>query len=360
MLWAPSARAEGSQDEGIAQPPADAPLVLSSAVKVPPVPATYQKKDLTWMVLYYPPALHERVQALVAQADEFKSKLTDELGQPVLDHVEVRIARTPEEMGSLAPIGVPPPTYAAGIAYSSIRLVLLTLQSPTSAEAPDLEEVFRHELTHIAIDDAALGHHVPRWFNEGLAIYESGELPWARTKALADASLSKTLLPLSELDQGFPADHFEVNIAYAESADFVRFLMRKTDKERFVSLVERLRKGQTFSAAAADAYGSDLRKLEFQWKEDLSRRFTVWPAVLGGSSLWVFVIGALVFGWVRKRRRARAILARWDREEKEAAAAELIRAHAAEEEPRTDVTEGVYARKSLPVVHHDGKWFTLH
>ena len=119
VLWAPLARAEGgsgalSHDDGVASPPADAPIVLPSAVKVPALPSNFQKKDLGWMQLSYPPGLHDRVQGIVQQADDFKAKLADEFGQPVLDHVEVRITRTPEEMASLAPVGMPPPTYATG------------------------------------------------------------------------------------------------------------------------------------------------------------------------------------------------------------------------------------------------------
>jgi hypothetical protein len=350
---APRALAEDS----VAAAPVDAPLALPSAVKVPPVPANYQKKDLGWMVLYYVPALHDRVQSIVQQADDVKAKLADDLGQPVLDHVEVRITRTTEEMAQLAPPGMPPPTYATGVAYPAIDLVLISLQSPTSAEAPDLDEVFRHELAHIALDDAVLGNHVPRWFNEGLAIYESGEHSVARLKTLGDASLSKTLLPLGELDQGFPQDHFEVNIAYAQSADFVRFLMRKADHERFLSLVSRVRKGQPFAASAADAYGSDLRKLEFQWREDLSRRFTIWPAILGGSTVWVFVIGALTIGYVRRRRRAKAILAKWEREEAIEDAVVLRQREVDDAEPND---EAIIAARKLPKVHHDGRWYTLH
>ena len=80
------------------------------------------------------------------------------------------------------------------------NVVLLTLKAPGTWEAPDLAELLRHELAHLALSDAVAGHHVPRWFDEGLAIHESGELPWARRMALADASFGRRLLPLGDLD----------------------------------------------------------------------------------------------------------------------------------------------------------------
>jgi len=353
-LGAPSlARA----DEPVLAPPRDVPLVLRpEALKVPPVPATYQQKDLGWIKFAYVPSAHERVAPLIRDAEEIKARLTDELGQPVLTNVEVRVARTPEEMATLAPLEAPPPPYGSGVAYLQLHLVLLTLQAPQSNEGVDLDEVFRHELTHVALEDAVAGHHVPRWFNEGLAIYESQENPWLRMKTLGDAALSGTVMPLADIDKSFPDGGYEVSIAYAESADFVRFMMRKTDHDRFARMIERVRGGQGFDRAVADAYSSDLKKMEFQWKEELSKRFTYLPALTGGSLLWVLVIGALVYGYVKKRRRAKATLARWEKEE----AAALDAIQAAKEQDARPSFEQMVAKADLPRVEHEGGWHTLH
>jgi hypothetical protein len=179
-----------------------------------------------------------------------------------------------------------------------------------------------------------------------------------RTKTLMDATLSGTLLPLADIDRNFPSDNFEVSIAYAESADFVAFLMRKSDRARFQALVERVRGGQAFDRAIADAYGSDLKKLEFQWKEELSKRFTYFPVLMGGSLVWVLVIVALVVGYVRRRRRAKATLARWEKEE--AAVDAAIRAAKEIEERPSFEHIAIQAKADLPKVEHDGRWHTLH
>ncbi len=344
-------------EDPVLAPPRDVPLVLrAESLKVPPVPATYQQKDLGWIKFSYVPSAHERVAPLIRDAEEIKARLTDELGQPVLSSVEVRIARTPEEMATLAPLEAPPPPYGSGVAYLQLHLVLLTLQAPQSNEGVDLDEVFRHELTHVALEDAVAGRHVPRWFNEGLAIYESQENPWMRMKSLGDATLSGTLLPLADIDRSFPDSGYEVSVAYAESADFVRFMMRRADHERFARMIERVRGGQAFDRAVADAYSSDLHKLEFQWKEELSKRFTYLPALTGGSLIWVLVIGALVYGYVKKRRRAKATLARWEKEE----AAALDAIQAAKDVDARPTFEQIVAKADLPRVEHEGGWHTLH
>ncbi|MFO0675045.1 MAG: peptidase MA family metallohydrolase [Polyangiaceae bacterium] len=350
-------------EETVESAPGDAPLVVEPhAVVVPSVPEEFDRRDLGWLKISYPKVLSERAEPILKSAEAVRAKLKTDLGQDVLANVEVRIARTPDEMASLAPVGLPPPSYASGVAYPGLDLVLLTVRGPDAASPPDLEEVFRHELAHVALEDATAGRHVPRWFNEGLAVHESGESGFARMKTLWDATLSDTILPLSELDRGFPNDRFEVNIAYAQSADFVRFLLRKSDHARFVAFIERVKNGQMFDRALADAYGSDLRKLEFQWHQELDGRFSTLPMITGGSLLWVLSMVVLVAAYVKRRRRAKATLARWEREE--ALMDELMAERRRVAESTTNATTPeshvIQASRSLPMIEHDGDWHTLH
>lgn len=347
----------------LATPPADAPLLAPPVrVALPPIPSGYVSKDAGWIQFHYPPTAAPRVEPLIRDADAVRRELADKLGQPVLERVEIRVVSTAEEMASLAPIGAPPPEYASGVAYAAARLVILSLMPPRGAEAVDLDEVFRHELAHVALADAVEHVHVPRWFNEGFAVVASGESAGQRLRTLWDATLSGTLLPLSELDRSFPQRDYQVSIAYAESADFVRYLLRDSDRARFASLIARVRAGHAFERALTDAYGADVRKLEFQWHADLDKRFSVIPALTGGSLLWV--VAGVAMGWVyvKKRRRAKRILDRWASEEAAEdalrARLEAIRAQAAEE-PLAYMSAASHSRE-LPRVEHAGSWHTLH
>ncbi len=363
--------AQADPDVSVSSPP-DVPLVVApSGVSIPPVPPDYATRDLGWLVVKYVPAAEERVAPLVTAAAEVKEKLGVELGQRVLDHVEVRVARTPEEMAALAPEGLPPPAYATGVAYPPLKLVLLSLRAPDTAEAANLDEVFRHELAHVALEDAVQGQHVPRWFNEGLAVYESGESSYLRLRTLWDATLSRSLLPLSELDRGFPSDKVEVSIAYAESADFVRFLLKRADHQRALALIERVRGGEVFDRALGDAYGTDMRKLEYEWRQDLDKRYTVWPMITGGSFVWVLTSIALVWAYVSRRRRARTTLEVWAREEAASDEADRVAALEAIEAarvlaPTSSADEsGMHvaatnASIKPPMIEHDGAWHVLH
>ena len=338
--------------------PSDIPLVTPGQVTIPRVPSRYVTRDLGWLTLSYPPNAADRVDGIVKNADLVKGQLVAAFGVDVLEHVELRIVPNTAEMTALAPPEAPPPTYAAGVAYPRLRLSLITMLAPRGGEAVDVEQVFRHELMHLALEDAVGGRHVPAWFNEGLAVLFADENGLDRQRVLFNATISGTLLPLADLDRGFPSDHFDVNIAYAESVDFVAFLRKKSDDLRFARMIARVREGQPFERAITDAYGSDLRKLEFQWRGTLERRYSVMPILAGGGLIWVLVIGALGWGWHKKRKRAKAILARWAEEE----AIEDAIAAAAVAESNDSFAELI--RVSIPraptKIEHDGGVHTLH
>ena len=345
-----------ANDGPVISPPRDVPLVLpATSVGVPPLPPNYLQQDLGWMTIAYPPSVHDRVRPLIEEAPALKAALADLLGQPVLEHVDVRIARSADDMAAMSPRDAPPPSYASGVAYPALHLVALTLTAPVGAETTEIDSVFRHELFHVALEDAVRGHHVPLWFNEGMAVHVSGEHPWQRVKTLWDATLSHSVIPLPDLDRSFPAQNYEASVAYAESADFVRYLLRQQDQSRFASLVERVRGGQPFDRALADAYDTDVRKLEYHWREDIAKRYTFWPFLLSGSTVWTLALGALIVGYVRKRGRDRATLARW--EEEDAPRERPPKPELASELPSVP---GEISGRGLPKIEHEGGWHTLH
>lgn len=366
--------AQASAPEQLDSPPillpGDAPQIRDAeSLKLPELKG-YNTQDGEWIQFSYHPSVLEKVQPLIEVADEVRAELSRRLGKPVLNGVQVRIARTPREMRALAPSGIAVPSYAAGVAYSQIGLVLLTVQPLHPNSNHDLVEIFRHELVHLALYDAVDGKPVPRWFNEGFAVQASGENRGARLWTLWSATLAENLIPLRRLERSFPSDPTTASIAYAEAADVVRFLLRAQDDHRFRAAMERIRDGQSFDSAISDAYGTDVMNLEYEWREDVARRYTFWPVFFSGTVVWVGVIGLLVWAWRRRRARADVTLARWAREE----AIEDARQKVAQSDvqPRVHI---VLARSSepgvpelhpelrdadVPKVEHDGRWHTLH
>jgi len=191
-------------------------------------------------------------------------------------------------------------------------------------------------------------------------------------KTLSMATIGGSLIPLHAIERSFPNDETQALVAYAEAVDVVRFLVRREDVHRFHSLLTELREGQTFEQAVLDAYGVELSMLEFEWREDVSRRYTFWLFLLSGSFVWVIALGIFVWAWRRRKRRDQVVLQRWAREE---AAEDALRARLAErtEAARVHIvlaSSGSDAQSTplapnmseveIPLVEHDGAWHTLH
>ncbi len=371
-VQAPESERASAETE-VHAPPADAPRV-ETGLKLPTPPSGFNTHEGGWIRFAYEPSVRERVQPLILHADEVKAELTQRLGCPVLGHVTVYVARTPLEMASMAPEGAPFPKYATGVAYSGLGLVLLTILPLDPNAHHDIMETFRHELAHVALYDAADSRPVPRWFNEGFAVFASGESSFTRVQTLWTATVADELLPLKRLERTFPSDAMGVSVAYAEAADVVRFLIRREDHERFISMLERVRKGAEFEPALRDAYGLDMATLEYEWREDVSRRYTFWPMLFSGSVVWGGVMGLFFWAWRRRRARDKQTLARWEREE--AAQEAELRRRAIEarrgaegrvhivltrSEPRPLVeVKAPIPEGDVPKIEHDGRWHTLH
>jgi len=354
----------------LALTPADAPDTSNRTIELQPLPDGFGVADAKWVKVATPASLERWREPLLQEARQFREEVRARLAIPVLEQpVEVRLAENAGAMTKLAPVGAPYPSYAAGVAYGRLRLILLTNEPVHPGEAHDVRTTFRHELAHLALRDAVDGNPIPLWFNEGLAVHLSREDAFARTRSLWTASVSGNLLPLSALENHFPRDSVGVPLAYAQSADIVRYLLRTEDQERFRLLVSRLRRGQAFDRALYDAYGMDAYNLEQNWRRDVESRFSFWPALLSGTVLWTAAVVLVTLAWRRKRTKQRETLARWAKEEAREEAARvqrLIETPAPKPPPPwmhdrpSDPTPSSRRDSPVPKVQHEGDWHTLH
>jgi hypothetical protein len=273
--------------------------------------------------------------------------------------VEIRIAAVPAQLAALAPGEVP--VGAAAVAYRDLHLVVMSLSAPPR-EQGDLEDRLRHELAHLALDEAVSGHDVPRWFHEGYAIHASGEEGNQRAEALCGAALRDRLLRLRDVEAQFPEGPAGGSLAAAEAADFVRFLLEPARKQQFTSLIDGLAEGRLFEVALGEAYEEDVGHIERRFRREIARRYSFMPVLVGATVIWA----AVALGAVLRRRRLAAM--RLQVEARRQAPSPSIRliAHdpagprlaAAQEDD--DLTHAIPPDPEVPKVEHDGRWYTLH
>jgi hypothetical protein len=258
--------------------------------------------DFRYRARYLP-----RVRQVMAGAERTRVHMVAEMGfDDPGNRVEVRFARNADELRALSPRR--PPEWADAVAFWPEQLLVISLTS-THHRPVSLETVFRHELSHLALRWAVGSAEIPRWFNEGVAVMLSGEQAAERFKLLWPSAARGRHTPLRQLERTFPRREFEATRAYAESADFVRFLSRYQGRWRFSELLQRLRQGEPFVSALEATWDRPLAELERAWHADLHQRYSIIPTLTAGVTLWILVgIGAIV-AFVRRRRDIRRRIA---------------------------------------------------
>ncbi len=209
--------------------------------------------------------------------------------------------------------GVPPrnPEWAAGIAMYGERAIVIRTANP------EWEATLRHELVHIAIDLAAGGNRVPRWFHEGYAVATAEQWGLERSATMIRAGLSGNFYPFAELTAGFPAASSSADLAYAQSFHFVRFARRAHGEDVFIRVLARVSAGDAFDGAFEIETGTTLAVVEAEWAAYVTTRYKWAPALTGGGGAWGVIAALTVFAWRRSKIRGQRRLARLKQTESE-------------------------------------------
>jgi len=131
--------------------------------------------------------------------------------------------------------------------------------------------LIRHELTHLVLHRAIDNpyHAVPRWMDEGVAVYLSEGYTDYWKGFVTSAVSSKTLIPLQGLTGEFPSVQSEFYLAYGEAVAAVDFFIRTYGDQTFWSLVKSYANGVSDDDAFTTATGSDFAAFNKAWFESL-------------------------------------------------------------------------------------------
>jgi hypothetical protein len=146
-----------------------------------------------------------------------------------------------------------------------------------------------HELTHLVIHQATDNPYgdIPRWLDEGLAVYISGELDtgWRGYRAqVADSAKSDKLMTLQTLSSSFPADSELAGQAYAQSGAVVEFVIQNYGEDAMAELLDIFSEGALYDDALEQALGVDTWELDNAWRESIGAPPLEIPGVASGET----------------------------------------------------------------------------
>jgi hypothetical protein len=229
------------------------------------------------------------------------ARIRGQLGPEVLTggeiHVVSDINRFFEERGDTARA----PRWAQAVALPARRLVVLRLPDP------NVVRTLTHELSHLAVWEAAGGNHVPRWFLEGYAQLQAEEWGVQRSVTIGQAALLGNTLPFDELDTRFPPHSLSAGLAYSQSFSLVRRLVDEYGDAAIREWLAGVRGGARWQDAFRQAFGVAPSIVFEEWRDSVRVWYGWIPAIVSVTTLWALLAGLAWWarGAVRRRRQTR-------------------------------------------------------
>ena len=183
-----------------------------------------------------------------------------------------------------------PQEWTGGVAFTEFSIIAIGI-SPDNIDWG--KEALVHELTHLVVHQATFSPYgrLPTWLDEGLAMYNQGELSSYFRTRLDSAISGDELLSVRSLCSLFSADTEKACLSYAESYSLVEYLLHNYGQEKMLNLLTVLKYGNTYDEALTEIYGFDVDGLDVRWRETLVapvyQAETIWlnPGAIAVSSI---------------------------------------------------------------------------
>jgi len=239
-------------------------------------------------------------------------KISDFLEDSLTDVVSVYVADTEAEFVSM--VGNSFPDWGIGCAIPARNLIILKSPLRFKYYRP-FSQVITHELAHIFLGKFSVEKMVPRWLDEGFAMYQSQEWRIGQDIAVARAVLTGSILPLSQIESVNAFKESKAQLAYTESFLAVSYLYGEHGEGTVKELVTHLANGTSIDLAFLRTIGINYLSFQLEFEKYIKTKYN-WISFFGDTFLiWIGLAFMIVFLYVLKRRHTRKTLKQWELEE---------------------------------------------
>jgi len=239
-------------------------------------------------------------------------KISDFLEDSLTDVVSVYVADTEAEFVSM--VGNSFPDWGIGCAIPARNLIILKSPLRFKYYRP-FSQVITHELAHIFLGQFSGEKMVPRWLDEGFAMYQSQEWRIGQDIAVARAVLTGSILPLSQIESVNAFKESRAQLAYTESFLAVSYLYGEYGEGTVKELVTHLANGTSIDLAFLRTIGINYLSFQLEFEKYIKTKYN-WISFFGDTFLiWIGLAFMIVFLYFLKRRHTRKTLKQWELEE---------------------------------------------
>ena len=157
---------------------------------------------------------------------------------------------------------------------------LVAMDSPSGSREGEFHwgTTLWHEIAHIFTLEAT-GNLVPRWFSEGVSVFEewsTGPLPGRHIPVrVLEAMADDRFLPVAELDGGFmrPTYEGQVIVSYTQAGLLCQYIAREWGQQGLVDMLTGFAGGLDTAAAVREGLGVEPAALDSGFREFLEAEF---------------------------------------------------------------------------------------
>jgi hypothetical protein len=203
---------------------------------------------------------------LLTKATEALNRLRGDMGVPVTKRIRIYVYNSQSDMRpALSPRseGYDEFVTTLGVAMGEDALVLLGTHR-------EVDLTIAHELSHIVVGIATDNPYtdLPRWLDEGLAMYAQGDLPAGNQRAVDDAVRSDTLLSIRSMTS-YSGQAGQVDLFYGAAFSIVDWMLRDLGRDKMQQLLAVFADGVRQEDALQRVYGFGLDELDNRWRASL-------------------------------------------------------------------------------------------
>ena len=203
-------------------------------------------------------------------------------------------------------------------AFASPYHKKMVIRSPRWAnDFLEYNVVLVHELLHLIMPGIVGNQEVPRWINEGMAIFYSGEERWKTSTALSKALSTNSFIPLQDIDSVLNFHRIQANLAYHESYSAIHYLLSTYDIDGLRTVLYGIRDRKPLDDIFISATGSSFKAFEKEWLafERKSQRY-YWLSEFD-NYLWILILVLVVLAVLVRKLKNRKTEQRWEAEQEQ-------------------------------------------
>lgn len=243
------------------------------ALETEPITFTYMDDRFTWesltegkIILYWYDGDQAFGRKLLDSAVESLARLEENTGVELEKPVKIIVYQNKDDMQEAL--------ISQGAIFEEQIITLGTVVAPDimllHGTHSQVDQTIAHELTHVVVGLATENPYadIPAWLNEGLAMYNEGDLRGDNARALERGIRENRLISVRSLTS-MTGNPDEINLFYGEAYSVVDFLLKTYGKEKMSELLQVFNKGSLTDDALMEVYGFGQDELDAQWRESI-------------------------------------------------------------------------------------------